>query len=218
MRVHAILCANDDGSGGAAESNALDTNYLKQLIDTTNIIYKNVGVQFIYDPANDFERVNSTLLNLDFVVPAGLNFNLPESQPPLTDEQVNNLAKAHAEERQRIGRKHRHKMVLLFCDGNMLVYDKNQGRWIITYRTYAFSGEDAEFVALPTGKGDLQGFANLLAHETGHYFHQWHTHGWQPANEEEAAAAIIKDAVEKGNLSVDDGAKVFDGDVLLNSR
>jgi hypothetical protein len=212
VRVHAILSANDDGSGGASDPNAVDANYLKQLIDTTNIIYKGVGVQFVYNPATDFQRVNSSLLNLDFTVPAGLNYDLPESQPPLTDEQVNNLAKAHADERQRIGREHRHKMVLLFCDGNMLVYDKSQKRWTIIFRTYAFSGEDAEFVALPTGKGDLQGFANLVAHETGHYFHQWHTHGWQPANEEDAAA-IIKDAVEKGSLSTEDGAKVFDGDV-----
>ncbi|MFN9941402.1 MAG: hypothetical protein ACK56I_18175, partial [bacterium] len=175
------------------------------------IIYKSVGVQFAYNPATDFQRVNSSLLNLDFTAPPDLNYDQPESQPPLTDEQVNNLAKAHSDERQRIGREHRHKMVLLFCDGNMLAYDKGQKRWTMIFRTFAFSGEDAEFVALPTGKGELQGFANLVAHETGHYFHQWHTHGSQPANEEDAAA-IIKDAVEKGSLSTEDGAKVFDGD------
>jgi hypothetical protein len=211
VHVHAILCANDDGSGGAADPNAVDANYLKQLFDTTNVIYQSAGIKFVYNPATDFERVNRSLLNLDFTVPPNLNFNLPESQSPLTETQIQNLAKPHADERQRVGGQHRHKMVLLFCDGNMLKYDKSQGRWTLIPRTYAFSGADAEFVALPTGKGDIQGFANLVAHETGHYYHQWHTHGWEPATEEEAAT-IIKDAVEKGNPIVDDGLMVFDGD------
>jgi hypothetical protein len=211
VRVHAVLAANDDGTGGAANPNAVDGPYLEQLIAATNTIYQSVGVEFSFDPATDFERVNSSLLNLDFTVPATLNFAAPETQPPLTTTEVDALAAAHANERQRVGREHRHKMVLLFCDGNMLVYDKDQSRWTIIDRTYAFSSGDAEFVALPTGKGDLQGFANLVAHETGHYFHQWHTHGWAPANEEEAAA-IIKSAVEGGQFSADNGAMVFDAD------
>jgi len=78
----------------------------------------------------------------------------------------------------------------------MLLYDENQGRWTIIFRTYAFSGEDAEFVALATGKGDLHGLANLVARETGHYFHQWHTRSWGPKTEEEGAAFIM-DAVKK---------------------
>jgi hypothetical protein len=216
VRVHAILCANDDGSGGAANSNAVDASYLKQLTDTTNIIYQSSGIQFIYNPNDDFERINNSLLNLDFTVPAGLNYNLPESQPPLTAAQVADLAKVHDDERQRIGRKHRHKMVLLFCDGNMLSYDKGQGRWTIISRTYAFSGTDGEFVALPTGKGDLQSFADLVAHETGHYFHQSHTFGEQPKVVQDAAS-IVKNAVEQGTYSVADGLKVFDGDGLADT-
>ncbi|MCI5144424.1 MAG: hypothetical protein D3923_02610, partial [Candidatus Electrothrix sp. AR3] len=211
VRVHAILCANDDGSGGAADPNAVDANYIKQLIATTSVIYQHVGIQFVYDPAHDFEQINSSLLNLDFTVPSNLNFNLPESQPPLTETEIQDLGKPHADERQRIGKQYRHKMVLLFCDGNMLSYDKKNKLWIIITRTYAFSGGDAEFVALPTGKGDLQGFANLVAHETGHYFHQPHTHGWMPKNIKEAGR-LIKDFVEKGNHSLEDGLTVFDGD------
>ena len=216
VRVHAILCANDDGSGGAASPNAVDANYLTTLIETTNIIYKSAGIQFLYNPATDFERLNSSLLNLDFTAPSSMNLKLPETQPPLTDSQIADLGKPHGDERQRVGRLHRHMMVLLFCDGNMLVYDKNQGSWTIITRTYAFSGSDLEFVALPTGKGDLQSFANLVAHETGHYYHQSHTHYSSP-NTKDEAATIIKNSVEKGEYSIEDGLKVFDGDRLTDT-
>lgn len=218
IRVHAILCANDDGSGGAADPNAVDANYIKEVLDTTNVIYQSAGIQFVYRPTTDFERINSSLLNLDFTVPTDLNFDLPESQPPLTDKQIEELAKPHGDERQRVGRQYHYKMVLLFCDGNELIFDKTQGRWVLITRRYAFSSGEGEFVALPACKGDLQGFANLVAHESGHYFHQLHTHAWkrEPADEEEAAT-FIRDAVEKYGYSVEDGLKIFDGDGLIDT-
>jgi hypothetical protein len=220
IRIHAILCANNDGSGGASEVNAVDAEYVKHLVDTTNVIYQSTAIQFAYDSALDFERVNSSLLNLDFTVPDGLNYNLPEAIPPLTNEQISQLSQPHADERQQVGRKYCNKMVLLFCDGNMLVYDKDQGLWTLIDRTFAFSGSDLEYVALPTRKGDLQGFANLVAHETGHYFHQWHTHGAfsfpdgvRLVKTTQEATNIIKAAVENGNFTTADGLKVFDADV-----
>lgn len=219
IRVHAILCANSDGSGGASDVNAVDAEYVKQLVDMTNVIYQSTALQFVYDPESDFERVNSSLLNLDFTVPDGLNYSLPESTPPLTNEQILELSQPHADARQQLGRNHCNKLVLLFCDGNMLIYEKDKGIWSIIDRTYAFSGPDLEYVTLPTRKGDLQSFANLVAHETGHYFHQWHTHGafsfpdgLRLARTIQEAADIIKTAVEKGDLSTADGLKIFDAD------
>jgi hypothetical protein len=227
IHVHAILCANDDGSGGASGPNAVDANYIAQLLNTTNVIYQDTGIQIVYDPATDFEQVNSALLNLDFTVPAGLDFSRPESQSPLSDTQIERLSKLHVDERQRIGRQHRHKMVLLFCDGNELIYDQVHKRWTIIPRTFAFSGGDLEYVALPTGKGNLQGFANLVAHETGHYFHQPHPHRdfkfpdnpdkWRLPKDLNEAAALIKDYVENGNNPVGEGLNVFDGDGYLST-
>ena len=82
VRVQAILCANDDGSGGAARSSAVDADYVGQLLELANQTYHTAGVQFVYDPSTDFERLNSSLLNLDFTVPDGLDLDRPESQSP----------------------------------------------------------------------------------------------------------------------------------------
>ena len=354
IHIHAILCANDDGSGGASMSNAVDANYVKQLIDTTNIIYQDAGIQFIFDPDSDFEKVNSTLLNDEFTIPPNLNLNVPESQSPLDTDttlggqnnwrycekcealfyaghgggkcpaggshqpgygnyslihdrnhegqnnwrycrkcqglyfagynagkcsaggshqsgqanyslihdvpyggqdnwryckkcqglfyaghsggkcigggshesgisnyrlftQKQNLASPNVGERQRIGRKHRHKMLLLFCDGNMLKYNNDKKRWEIIERDYDYSSSEAEFVALgPVKWGNLIIHANHLAHESGHYFHLLHPFGWMPTTLEEAIT-LIKDYVEIHNHSIDEGLNIFDGDGLADT-
>ncbi len=82
VRVQAILCVNDDGSS-AATSNAVDANYVKQLFDILNPVYHAAGVHFVYNPATDFARRNSSLLNQDMTLPPGLNLNVPASQSPL---------------------------------------------------------------------------------------------------------------------------------------
>lgn len=88
IRVQAILCANDDGNGGASVSNAVDATYVKQLIDGTNTIYEKVGIQFVFDPMNDFEKINSTLLNEEFTIPLDIDLNVPETQSPFDTDTV----------------------------------------------------------------------------------------------------------------------------------
>lgn len=211
VRVHAILCTNDDGSGGGSMPHAVNAEYLKDLIVATNAVYECAGIQFLYDPDRDFERIADTRLNLDFIVPEGLNYYLPKDQPPLSEAEAVELGAAHSEARRRIGLQHRHKMVLLFCEGNCLYFDDSLNKWTLIPRTWAFSGSDCEYVALPTGQGDVRSFAYLVAHETGHYYHQPHTHGWQPKTIAEAAG-FIRTAVENGTYTREDGLKVFDGD------
>ncbi len=215
VRIHAILCANDDGSGGAAKANAVTAASLVQRIADLNIIYQSAGIQFSYDPATDFEEMNSSLLNLDFTPPEDLDYNLPESQPPLNKQEIRQLGRPHEEERQRVARSHCNRLVLLFADGNMLKYDDGSAKWIITKRTFAFSASDLEFVAMPTRRGSSQWWANLAAHETGHYFHIVHTHGRRPETVTEAAA-MIKQVVEGGDYTVEaveEGLiETFDGD------
>jgi len=145
FRVHAILCANDDGTGEHPIQRG-GCQLPHTLIDTTNVIYQSVGIQFVYDPITISRRVNSSLLNLDFTVPAGLNYNLPESQPPLTDAQIQELAKPHEDERQRVGREHCNKLVLFVLRREYAGLRQRPGIWTLIYRTYAFSGDQAEFV------------------------------------------------------------------------
>ena len=58
-----------------------------------------------------------------------------------------------------------------------------------------------------------------MAHETGHYFHQAHTHpvfefadGWRPPKDLQEAASVIRKSVEAGGQTVQSGLDVFDGD------
>ncbi len=208
--VHGILCANNDGSGGAAGTNAMDATFLVEGISRLNTIYLGTGIQFDYDPLKDFEIINDSLLNLDFTVPQDIDLTLPESQPPLSTSEINKLKKEHSEKRQEVTGRYCNKMVFLFCDGNMLSYDQSLG-WVIVKRSYAFSGGNLNYIAMPTNKGNFQWWANLAAHESGHYFHQAHTHSLQPKTVADAAL-IIKDRVAAGH-PIDDGLEVFNGDV-----
>lgn len=87
-RVHAILAGNDDGSCGASKSKAVDAAWLGSMFNKANAIYKSTGIQFAYNRGKDFERINSTLLNLDYIVPSGFDYDQPKSDPALSDKQL----------------------------------------------------------------------------------------------------------------------------------
>ncbi len=156
IEVQVVLCANDDGSGGAAGAYAMTPDYFTKIIAAANVIYADAGIRLVYNPATDFEKRNSSLLNLDFTIPSNINYWSPASAPPISDAQMATLNKSHNDERQRVGNEYRGKLVLLLCDGDMLVYDSLASRWKIIDRTYAFSWADISYVALPTGEGDVQ--------------------------------------------------------------
>jgi hypothetical protein len=228
--VQVILCANDDGSGGAAGAYAMTPDYFTKIIAAANVIYANAGIRLVYNPATDFEKRNSSLLNLDFTIPSNINYWSPASAPPISDAQMATLNKSHNDERQNVGNEYRGKLVLMLCDGDMLVYDSLASRWKIIDRTYAFSWADMSYVALPTGEGDVQSWANLLAHETGHYFHQWHpqveatlsdAQSNDPSLTDYGKAKILKDeiaswikyyVVQQGHSEAD-GRQVLDADL-----
>ncbi len=230
IEVQVILCANDDGSGGAAGAYAMTPDYFTKIIAAANVIYADAGIRLVYNQATDFEKRNSSLLNLDFTIPSNVNYWSPASVPPISDAQMATLNKSHNDERQRVGNEYRGKLVLMLCDGDMLVYDSLASRWKIIDRTYAFSWADMSYVALPTGEGDVQSWANLLAHETGHYFHQWHPQVEATLSDAQAndasltdygKAKILKDkiaswikyyVVQEG-YSKDDGLQVLDADL-----
>ena len=131
-------------------------DYFTKIIAAANVIYADAGIRLVYNQATDFEKRNSSLLNLDFTIPSNVNYWSPASVPPISDAQMATLNKSHNDERQRVGNEYRGKLVLMLCDGDMLVYDSLASRWKIIDRTYAFSWADISYVALPTGEGDVQ--------------------------------------------------------------
>jgi hypothetical protein len=216
VRINALLCANDNGTGGALRPNAVTAGFLAETIDRLNENYHDTDIVFDFDPDTDFETINDSLLNLDFTVPSGLDYTLPEDQPPLSDEEIKQLKEPHLRRRREVAARYRNRLVLMLSDGNMLQYVDGDG-WVQVWRTYAFSGGNLNFVAMPTGHGFLndepnyQGWADLLGHEIGHYFHLGHTHGALPETIE-VAATLIKNWVTRNGGSIADGATVFDGD------
>lgn len=204
INVRVILCANDDGSGGAASSNAVTASFMKQVIDVANSIYDDAGIWLTYNPETDFETVESTMVNMDFTVPADINYYSDSNTPPLSEAEIKALAQEHEDARQSLARQHRGEMVILCTDGNELVYEENDdptlSRWKMQSRGYAFSCEKCEFVAMPTQQGDAQDWGRLLAHEGGHYYHQNHTFVEVLLTAEENA---------NGNLSFSDRAGIL---------
>jgi len=121
VNVRVILCANDDGSGGAASYSAVTASFMKQVVDVANSIYDDAGIWLMYNPETDFETVDDTMVNLDFTVPADINYNTSSNTPPLSEAEIKALAQEHYEARQSLARQHRGEMVILCTDGNELV-------------------------------------------------------------------------------------------------
>jgi len=62
VRIHAIRTANDDGT----DTVTISPQQIRQLVDQTNRIWWSSGVEFVFDPENDVELRNNTLLHQKF--------------------------------------------------------------------------------------------------------------------------------------------------------
>jgi len=200
IRIQAILTADDDGSNGAK----VTSSDIKDMVTGANGVFASAGIQFVFDPLRDVERINSTLLNRDSSVnPSDLT--LPKESRPVDDN------KANIYERNRIANQHLGELVVYFSYGTDLIYDDASHKWTIQARGGGFSWGDLSFAAMPAYNAGL-----TFAHELGHYFHLPHTFGITPENKTDAAKAI-RDYVEKGGHTKEEGLNVFDGDQILDT-
>jgi hypothetical protein len=63
IRIHAVVTGEDNGLTFTSYFNA---ETLKNVIDATNLVFRESGIQFMFDPANDVDEIKSSLLNRDF--------------------------------------------------------------------------------------------------------------------------------------------------------
>jgi hypothetical protein len=201
LRLRAIRTANDDGSEAATISPA----NIAKLVDQANAVWAGAGIQFVFDPAMDFEVRNNTVLNHDFTVKGDpATFASPDKAPEVDKE-------PHAAARTKIGKEMQGRIVVFFRHGDKLVYDQAKKHWTVSASTGGFSSAAGEYVAMSRGMPEK----NLLAHEVGHYLHCPHPFVGGIETRAQAAAAIKK-YVEDGK-PVSEGLKRFDGDGISDT-
>lgn len=202
IRIQVVRTADDDTQNSAASVTAAQ---VAQDLAIVNTIYASTGLQFVFDPAADFEPFvrNDTGLNRDFYIAPGANLSDASMRPATVGaEDINR-------NRIFIARQYPGKLVVFYSFGSSLVFNKNPA--IMKWESVARGGGAANFidpyVLLTYGAGD----ATLMAHELGHFFHQAHTHGVIPTTLEQARK-FVKDYVASTKIDVAHGLQVFDAD------
>ena len=186
---------------------AFDPQLLVPVVTVMNDFYDAGKIEFVYDPARDFVVMDNTLLDQDWELVDAGSLSNPESIQPSVD------ATRFHNERQRVAAQYIGKLVVYISRGSNLQW-QNPGGWSVGERGFHYSSTSAAYVATsavywraPGGSID----PNTLAHEIGHYLHEFHTMGAMP-NTVAAAADSIRTAVDSWGWSRNQALRVFDGD------
>lgn len=200
IRVQVIAVSDDDGSNAA---NITASQFAGQLT-TVNQIFSSAAVEFVFDSAADFTKINNTLLNREFTPLDPPNVGGDKwDHEPLID------AQSHHQAREALARLFPGKLAIIYRNRKKIAKEKNQagnetGLWIVATKGGGASSSNAFFVDMSTVSG-----AKDLAHEIGHYLQLPHT--FEEANTIADAAGKIKKYVEDGH-SENDGLNALDGD------
>ncbi len=180
---------------------------LTPVVTAMNAFFQPGRIEFVYDPQADFAVEDNTLLDQDWELIDAGSLSNPQTIEPAVD------SSRFQAERQRVARQHLGKLVVYISLGSQLTFQN--GTWVIQERGYHYSSVSAEYVATaavywrtPNGSIDPQ----TLAHEIGHYLHLQHTMGSMP-DTVAAAATILKDAVDRWGVDVNEALRVFDADL-----
>ena len=195
IRLQIIATANDDGSDAANITSNTITGYLPVL----NQIMSPAEIEFVFDPVNDFLKINSTLLNRDFTP-----LEKPNVGTDKWDHEPEVDSDTHSAARTSIAMQFRKKLVVIYRKRKKLDED-DDGNWYITNKGGGSSSAGSYFVNMSTSSNAID-----LGHEIGHYLHLPHTFTEGVADVDDAAAKI-KAYVDDGN-SKDDGLNALDGD------
>ena len=202
IRLQIVATADDDGANAANITATTVTNRLA----TINQVFAPAIVEFVFNAANDFLKINSTLLNRDFTPLEEPNVGSDKwNHEPLVDSDTHNRA------RLSLCKQFPGKLVVIFRNRKK-VEEGDDGNWSIVDKNGGSSSANSLFVNMSTGSGGVD-----LAHEIGHYLQLPHPFASGVTNVSDAAAKIKK-YVDDGH-DRDDGLEALDGDrrVLLDT-
>jgi Metallo-peptidase family M12 len=180
IKVHAVLCSNKDGSQAVTHTKSELVTVLKNL---SNFYYA-AGLSFVLSNVTVLPRTD---INQDFTIPAGLDY-ASEAQP-MTKAEIDKSFDEHNAKRNEWAAEHHGEMVIFFRYGTKFVYNANLKTWEVKPATASFSYRDLEFVAI-INEAVIED--DLLAHESGHYFHLDHTYNTLVSLKKEEAALYPK--------------------------
>jgi len=162
LGLHVVVTADDDGSNGPT----LSDSQISEAIDEASQSFASAGIEFVFDPYVDLEKINSTLLNRELTLLAD-----PED---LTDPDIYPPASAydtasHHRARTQLADQHRDRITIFFRHTERWAWSESDGHWVVIGRGGS-SSWGAPYVNMhnnPPGK-------NGLAHEIGHYLQNRH--------------------------------------------
>lgn len=169
IRVIAVLCADGDGSHGAAHG--LKEADLEQFFERVDPYALTAGIRFRLNGAVDVVRETSTLLNQDWTIPPGTAIDWASQSRPFTRKDEDAWAGPHRAARSSWAAGRSGRLVVFFRSGTRLA--GGPGSWTVAPWQGAYSGPEHQFVAMPHSLKE----PNLFAHEVGHYLDLPHTSG-----------------------------------------
>ncbi len=195
IRIQIIATANDDGS----EAANITASSVTTKLATVSEVLAPANIEFLFDEANDFLKVNSTLLNREFTILEPPNVGKDKwDHEPLTESDT------HSRARTGIAKQFPGKLCIIFRKRKKFEED-DDGNWSVVNRGGGSSSANSHFVNMSTVSNGID-----LAHEIGHYLQLPHTFVGGIENVADAAASI-KSYIDDGN-DEDDGLTVLDGD------
>ena len=195
IRLHVIRTANDDGS----EASPMTEAHFSNRLPTINQIYAPAGIEFLFNPATDFQFIQDTLLNKTFSIDVNPNdYPNPNMEPPTETASFKAARRALADQ-------YRGKLVIFMADEDQLWYDEDAGYWRVSTDVWSASSHNERYVSMVQAPA-----ANVFAHELGHYLHLVHPFASDLETVQEAEDKITDRLAL--DLTVAEGLTALDGD------
>ena len=124
IRIHGIATSDFDGSNASTVTAATITSLMPEV----NEIFATAGIAIAFDPTNDFETIQSTLLNQRF----GISGNIASYTDPNTPPTM--ITTAYDTARRNQADLHRSKITIFFARPLKLAFNASLGHWTLVER------------------------------------------------------------------------------------